>query len=464
MGDHAYSGFRTRWFPGGSLFNYTASSTSLGTMNVGSSSKFTATANVTYYFDANLNAVTVNPASTPLKICDGGSYGWVQSPISLIWEDDVDLDRDITFTKFPIDPTATGKWYLWKASAKAPLLVHDPEHTGKITSGEQLFGNWTFGGKHFASLDSASPQSSKWKNGFEALATLDSNSDGEISGQELEPLALWFDKNRNGISEPGEVIPVSELDTLALYYSPDRVETETNNIIATRGYKRIKDGKEVTGRSVDWHSDSADTRSELINKQLAYVALCNKLADPTETAPWAFQGNVNPVSDAVNISAAAAPKVEKNTLTPDALNGMWKWVSDDKQFPEPDTSPKGILGFSIKENSLVTGHSYSELSFSEQSKLVRSSLTISALNGKVSVDKYKKILLHFTIQTQEGPILESTATLSDDGLELLGESRAVSKAGSKSVSISYSWRATKLRPPDSGQQSKSAAEPIAELK
>ena len=38
-----------------------------------------------------------------------------------------------------------------------------------------------------------------------SLALLDTNHDGKLSGKELDALALWFDKNRDGVSQPGEV-------------------------------------------------------------------------------------------------------------------------------------------------------------------------------------------------------------------------------------------------------------------
>lgn len=73
------------------------------------------------------------------------------------------------------------------------ILVWDPEGTGRITSGRQLFGSvtwWIF-----------------WKNGYAPLAALDDNRDGSLADEELGGLAVWRDRNGNGISEPGEVVP-----------------------------------------------------------------------------------------------------------------------------------------------------------------------------------------------------------------------------------------------------------------
>lgn len=72
------------------------------------------------------------------------------------------------------------------------ILVWDPQHTGVVKSGLQLFGTatwWMF-----------------WRDGYAALAALDDNRDGWLSGAELSGIAVWIDGNQNGRSDPGEVI------------------------------------------------------------------------------------------------------------------------------------------------------------------------------------------------------------------------------------------------------------------
>jgi len=76
------------------------------------------------------------------------------------------------------------------------ILVWDPNNTGQITSGQQLFGNMTF--------------FMLFSNGYRALDSLDNNRDGQLSGEELTGLSLWHDANTNGISEPGEVTPIGQ--------------------------------------------------------------------------------------------------------------------------------------------------------------------------------------------------------------------------------------------------------------
>ena len=80
--------------------------------------------------------------------------------------------------------------------------MHDPERKSQITSALQWFGNvtfWLF-----------------WTNGYEALAALDDDDSGALTGEELRDLAIWHDRNSNGISEPGEVHPLSDHGVVGL--------------------------------------------------------------------------------------------------------------------------------------------------------------------------------------------------------------------------------------------------------
>lgn len=93
--------------------------------------------------------------------------------------------------------------------ANAAWLVWDPKEQQKIVSGFQLFGSVTF--------------VSSWDNGFKALGSLDDDGDGALSGRELKGLSLWQDHNGNGVSEAGEVKPVTAYGIVSLNYDHERV-------------------------------------------------------------------------------------------------------------------------------------------------------------------------------------------------------------------------------------------------
>lgn len=82
------------------------------------------------------------------------------------------------------------------------FLVWDPERSGKITSGRQLFGNatwWMF-----------------FSDAYAAMRALDDNHDGWLTGKELAGLAIWTDRNQNGTSDAGEVTPVEQSQIIGI--------------------------------------------------------------------------------------------------------------------------------------------------------------------------------------------------------------------------------------------------------
>jgi len=113
------------------------------------------------------------------------------------------------------------------------ILVWDPDHKGKIVSGRQLFGSvtwWMF-----------------WNDGYHALDALDDNRDGTLSGAELDGLAVWRDANRNGISDPGEVVPLTSLGIVSLSVRKTHSDGQAP---ACRDGVRLSDGTVLP--SFDW--------------------------------------------------------------------------------------------------------------------------------------------------------------------------------------------------------------------
>jgi len=106
-----------------------------------------------------------------------------------------ELIANDTTVNFDLDADGTAERRPWVKPDTA-LLVWDPDHTGTITSGEQLFGNMTF--------------RMLFADGYRALDSLDDNRDGQLAGSELAGLALWHDRNANGQCEPGEVTPITQ--------------------------------------------------------------------------------------------------------------------------------------------------------------------------------------------------------------------------------------------------------------
>jgi hypothetical protein len=97
----------------------------------------------------------------------------------------------------------------------SPWLALDRDGDGQINTGVELFGSMT----PMADGTTAT-------NGFEALAELDSNQDGQITPADarFSELRAWADADGDRITDSGELIPLSELevDVIDLRFTVDR--------------------------------------------------------------------------------------------------------------------------------------------------------------------------------------------------------------------------------------------------
>jgi hypothetical protein len=113
------------------------------------------------------------------------------------------------------------------------ILVWDPHHTGRITSGLQLFGSvtwWLF-----------------WRDGYAPLAALDNDHDGWLEGRELDGIAVWFDRNGNGVADPGEVVSLASLGIRRIAV---RATGHSANALCNRQGIQFRDGS--YGATFDW--------------------------------------------------------------------------------------------------------------------------------------------------------------------------------------------------------------------
>ena len=134
--------------------------------------------------------------------------------------------------RFDLAGDARGAKWSW-VQADTGILVWDPQNAGKITSGRQLFGSatwWMF-----------------FNDGYEALRTLDDNSNGWIEGEETKGLAIWRDANGNGISDQGEVLPLRHTGVEALAV---RGEKGNAGVLENAQGARFENG--TTRPTYDW--------------------------------------------------------------------------------------------------------------------------------------------------------------------------------------------------------------------
>ena len=116
------------------------------------------------------------------------------SPIAI----DADNNGNIEYVRgdFSFDLTGDGideSLMAWFGPNEGILIYKD---FGTKISGEHLFGNTD--GPH-----------GQYADGFDKLAIEDTNNDGEISGEELDVLAIWTDRNSNTTIDAGEISTIA---------------------------------------------------------------------------------------------------------------------------------------------------------------------------------------------------------------------------------------------------------------
>jgi hypothetical protein len=133
------------------------------------------------------------------------------------------------------------------------LLARDISGDGVINNGGELFGEGT-----------VMPDGSKAKDGYQALAALDSNLDGLIDARDAAfgSLKVWTDANGNGITDARELKSLDSLGIKAI--ALDAVKTnvvDNGNLIGLMGSYTKADGSVHTAADVWFSVDASGNRT-----------------------------------------------------------------------------------------------------------------------------------------------------------------------------------------------------------
>ena len=367
-------------------------------------------------FYVNNDTCTLVPVAQVTEQCGLFKIDYTAStPISLIFDTTGDPLSQAVAVDFKLDPSSSAKVWEWRASEKAPLLVYDPEHTGNITSASQLFGAWAFGGKSSASLKGGA--AAAWQNGFEALGTLDTNRDGQVAGEELANLALWFDANRDGISQPGEVRSLESAGVIALFYSDLKTNSATGDVTASRGFIRSVNGSLQTGAAIDWIGVGTNSMFDLVK----HNSLRNQSA-PATTAP-----------EDTSVAVTGAPAVAEANVPEKTspAEGLWLWSVDDAS-----QGGQGVFMLNSNAEHKVVGHTYTQVQIGSGST---HRVEFTLLEGDEHPTADGRVALTFK-SAFPGTAQNSEAILSQDGMTMTGKTTMRSSSG---TSLTYTWKAQK---------------------
>jgi hypothetical protein len=317
----------------------------------------------------------------------------IATPLSLVWSEEYKT-LPSTIVNFKLAPDSGATQWLWRGSSALPLVVYDPLHKGEITSATQLFGSWAFGGKEATPLTSRV----QWRNGFEALATLDLDRNGELADKELSELGLWFDENRDAISQPGEVKKLSQVGVKKIFL--EGYASTKEGFYASNGYQRVKNNVLDIGASLDWIEKSHD-----------------KIA-----------------SDDLSLTPDKSSQTNSKDEVAKNFAGIWGWNLDLPAVGNGllllEDVAGSIEGATITATKLgETGRVAESVEFQEF--VASSESTLSELS--------------FQFPSPDGATITNKARLSDNGQEMIGKTIVSNSSRSSQGWYEYSWSARRLK-------------------
>lgn len=389
-------------------------------------------------FDQNCNVMT---GDTTAADCDSiFVYSDLPTPVSLLWDGAKRLQEEPVARMFELEP-GKPQWVLWKASGKAPLLVSTPNGETTVTSAAQLFGSSSFG-KNF-------------QNGFQALASLDKDGNGALQGDELKGISLWFDENRDAVSQETEVKSLESVGVTELFFNPDRTDPDTSDMYASIGFTRKVGDATETGVSVDWFSQGSANKQEvekLIKKDIAFNQFTEtrkRLLGQGKLAPAGHsKKRLDFVADAMR---ALQERDAKTGFTPSPVAGIWNWQIADKNI-HPKFRDKiavgGAMLFIENPNGEIYGFVEHESPRMGSTGAPQKMVTKFPVVGKMTDKKRKEFSFTVDGPNEEGVVskTENTVALGDNEDFLNGASVTTKTfADGTKKEFRYSWTARRMK-------------------
>jgi hypothetical protein len=272
-----------------------------------------------------------------------------------------------------------------------------------------------------------------WSNGYEALETLDSDGNGVISGEELAPLALWFDENRDAQAQEGEVRDIRSTGVISLAVGPQKRDSMTRDVSVDKGFERLVDGRIETGRTIDWFSDGAPTMQQLVLAD--QMRLPDSLGRSTESESDSEErGDDNETLH--RLPDFADPR--RDYASDSKISGVWVWGSKDQTNL---SSHQGLIAIRERKNGQVEVMTVGEIGVRDSAGVTRALQKYYLMTGSVTKGADGSIKISFKDPNKNTS--ESVAILDERSGVLRGETTQRVAEVKGTTSIKYSWEARK---------------------
>ncbi|WP_039019765.1 hypothetical protein [Halocynthiibacter namhaensis] len=183
---------------------------------------------------------------SPIAFDLNGDGGIGVTGVTSSWQkegDDV-LGRTVSFD---IDGNGTLDTIEWFAGDGDGILIDNRDgNAANDMDGNRLFGD----------------QGGQYGNGYEKLAELDSNNDGQLTGEELAGLEFWID-NGNAIVDEGELVSLDSYDVVQISTTMNTGYDELGRELM-QSSAMTKDGSEILTEDVWFNSAQQNDHFEFL--------------------------------------------------------------------------------------------------------------------------------------------------------------------------------------------------------
>ena len=170
---------------------------------------------------------------SPLTVSFGAVPDYLAGPEAWRKED----SRQPVFAamrKFDLDGTGIKVWE-WVGPEEGLLVFNPGKDPALKVTGKELFGNSSFG--------------KSYPHGYEPLAELDKDKDGNLAADELDAVWIWRDLNSDAQVQEGEFEPATEYEVVSI---PVDYETDSRGGLISPVGVQLREGKVLAMR--DWWS------------------------------------------------------------------------------------------------------------------------------------------------------------------------------------------------------------------
>jgi hypothetical protein len=196
------------------------------------------------------------------------------------------------------------------------FLAIDLNGDGQINSGAELFGDHT-----------KLPDGSLAKDGWAALAALDSNHDGVIDAQDAQfnQLRVWVDANSDGVTDAGELRTLADAHIASINLAANNTSVQQNgNVVQAFSTYTTTDGTQHEVADVGLQIDTASNHVLTLNQgeSLDLSAVIN--ASQVTQIDMATDASANTVKLTLNdmLGTATTQGVHKLMITGDANDAV----------------------------------------------------------------------------------------------------------------------------------------------